>query len=315
MDLQAIRNIPIESAAHRLGLTIQKHKALCPFHDDRHPSLTFYARTNTYHCFVCEAHGSVIDLAMKVLHKPFFEACQWLADEHNILPSEARPAPPKFKPIPRPDVEWLSYLVKHPQLNEAARHFLFTERRFSPAVVRWLGISSISQATPCWRYGRPYFDAPSLLIPYRDIHGHLLSVQSRYLGTSRDIPRFRFPRGSRCGIYNLPILTRLRPGEDLWITEGVTDCIAMLSSGRKAIAIPSATLLTRDDKKTLQAYATTQSTPLRLHMYPDADIPGERLYLELVRLAGELGASIQRHSLPPGIKDFGELWAQRNRNP
>ena len=32
-------------------------------------------------------------------------------------------------------------------------------------------------------------------------------------------------------------------------------------------------------------------------------------------IAGELGASIQRHSLPPGIKDFSELWAQRNRNP
>ena len=35
----------------------------------------------------------------------------------------------------------------------------------------------------------------------------------------------------------------LRPGEPLYITEGCSDCWAMLSSGRKAVAIPSATTL------------------------------------------------------------------------
>lgn len=315
MDLQKIRELPIETVASRLGLTIQKHKALCPFHEDKHPSLTFYAKTNTYHCFVCEAHGSVIDLAMKMLHKPFFEACQWLADEHNILLPEKKPAPPQSMRTPQPDWEWLNYLVKKPQLNEQARHFLFTERHISPAIVHWLGISSISRPTPCWRYGRPFFDAPSLLIPYRDIDGRLLSVQSRYLGPTKGLPRFRFPRGTRCGIYNLPILNHLRPGEELWITEGVTDCMAMLSSGRKAIAIPSATLLKEKDLDVLKKTINLKSLMITLHMYPDADIPGERLYLELVRLANKLGVSIHRHSLPPGLKDFGELWSQRNRNP
>ena len=34
-------------------------------------------------------------------------------------------------------------------------------------------------------------------------------------------------------------------GEALFITEGPSDCWAMLSAGHKAIAIPSATLLTK----------------------------------------------------------------------
>jgi len=35
--------------------------AVCPLHQDRHPSLRVYADGH-YHCFGCEAHGDVIDL-------------------------------------------------------------------------------------------------------------------------------------------------------------------------------------------------------------------------------------------------------------
>ena len=93
-----------------------------------------------------------------------------------------------------PDLEFLSYLVARPTLNEAAKQFLFDERRIDPRVVRWLGISSLSLPTACWRYGRPYFDAPSLLIPYRDPNRQLLSVQSRYLGDIPGKARFKLPQ-------------------------------------------------------------------------------------------------------------------------
>jgi DNA polymerase len=39
-------------------------KVLCPFHDDRTPSLQVYA--DHYHCFVCGAHGTAIDWLMQV---------------------------------------------------------------------------------------------------------------------------------------------------------------------------------------------------------------------------------------------------------
>lgn len=314
-DIQKLRDLPIEGVAERLGLNVQKHKAVCPFHDDRHPSLTFHLRTNTYHCFACSAHGSGIDLAMRILGVEFKEACRWLADEHNIILSTMEEKPVTMKetrPI-RLDREWLNSLVKNPVLNEEAQRFLFAERKFNKAVVKWLGISSISSPVPCWRYGRPYFDAPSLLIPYKDINGNVVSVQSRYLGNCKETPRFRFPKGGKCGIFNLPVLKGLKNGEELWITEGVTDCIAMLSSGRKAIAIPSATLLKAADIEVLQ-HLSAQVQRLNLHMYPDADIPGEKLYIELVSLANKLGACLQRHRLPEGCKDFSEYWTQKQKS-
>ena len=123
-------------------------------------------------------------------------------------------------------------------------------------------------------------------------------------------PRFLFPRGSRISIYNLPILKLLKPGEELWIAEGCSDCWALLSSGRKAIAIPSATLLKEEDLKPLitnHSELTTQNSQLiNLHMSPDADIPGEKLYLQLKQLFPQL----VRHPLPEGIKDYSEYYVK-----
>jgi DNA polymerase len=47
-----------------IGEPIEGGKVLCPFHNDRTPSLQIYA--DHYHCFVCGAHGGSIDWLMQV---------------------------------------------------------------------------------------------------------------------------------------------------------------------------------------------------------------------------------------------------------
>lgn len=308
-DIQKLRDLPIEGVAERLGLKVSHHKSLCPFHEDSHPSLTFNVSKNTFKCYVCNAHGGVIDLAMHILNKNFLESCQWLANEHNVILTEWKPADKQQKREYKLDTEWLTSLVKVPTLNAEAQDFLFTQRHYNKAVVSWLGISSISYPTPCWRYGRPYYDAPSLLIPYRDVNGNLLSVQSRYLGCSKDAPRFRFPRGSKCHIFNLPILKLLKENEPLYVSEGITDCIGLLSAGHKTIAIPSATLLNKEDMQLLKRFGARN-----LHIYPDKDIAGEKLYIELLHIANQIGACLTRHSLPEGCKDFSDYYITKFNN-
>ena len=119
---------------------------------------------------------------------------------------------------------------------------------------------------------------------------------------SREAPRFRFPYGSRCTVYNLPVTAMLRPGEPLFITEGCSDCWAMLSAGHKVIAIPSATLLSQADKALLRDLAQRLGTSL--HMFPDRDAPGERLFMQL----REVLPGLQHHQLPVGCKDFAEYY-------
>ena len=117
-----------------------------------------------------------------------------------------------------------------------------------------------------------------------------------------EAPRFRFPYGSQCGIYNLQVLNLLTPGEKLFITEGCSDCWAMLSAGHKAIAIPSATLLKPEDRDVLAHISETFG--VEWHMFPDRDAPGERLFLQLK----EILPSLIHHQLPLGCKDFGEAY-------
>ena len=301
-ELQQLRDLPIEGVAERLGLQVARHKALCPFHDDHHASLSFSVRRNTYRCFACGAHGGVIDLAMNLLHKDFKEACRWLTDSPPSIPPRGKenssPRGGREGGVPTFDASRYERYFQRPWLSPEARKFLFEERRLDERVVSWCRLTSW-----CDRRGVPW-----LQIPYYDREGKLVGVQNRNLVPGA-LPRFRFPQGSQCGIYNLPVLNLLTPGEDLWITEGASDCWAMLSTGRKAIAIPSATLLTKKDKEQLSSINYNLSTNFR--MYPDRDLPGEQLFLQLQKVI----PSLQHHQLPPSCKDFSDYYLKHLQPP
>jgi DNA primase len=285
-DIERLRNIPIEEVAERLGLEVRHHKSLCPFHDDSHPSLTYNRRYNRYRCFVCDAHGDTINLVMAYMHKSFVEACAWLGAD-NVFNSRFEPKV-KQRSSYSFDVALWERRLQRIYLSKEAVDFLFFNRRLHPAVVRWLGVSSSST---------------HLLFPYRDIDGKLRTVQWRYMGNDKSRPRFYFPKGSRCTIYNMPILNMLKEGEPLYVSEGVTDCMALLSAGKKAIAIPSATLLNDEDLGVLKS---DRFKGLNLHIYPDRDAPGERLYLNLK----DHFPRIERHQLPTDCKDFSEYYVK-----
>ena len=301
-DLQPLRNLPIEEVAERVGLEVIRHKALCPFHDDHHASLSFNTRRNTYRCFVCDAHGGTIDLVMQTLHKDFRQACAWLSN-NSIEPHQTHSTHSTHKPF---DASRYERFFQRPYLSPAARKFLFEERQLDPRVVRWCRLTS-------WR-DRDGIEW--LQIPYYDRDGHLVGIQNRNLNYHPDpqpstlnsslltphSPRFRFPAGSSCSIYNLPVLNLLHDGEPLWIAEGASDCWSLLSAGHKAIAIPSATLLKPNALAPLLTLHSQLLTPF--HMAPDRDEPGERLFLQLQRLLPNL----THHHLPPDCKDYSDYY-------
>ena len=74
-------------AAERYGVEVNHYgMALCPFHNDRHPSL--YVADDHYHCFACGEHGDVIDFAAKLFGLPLYEAAQKLAADFHLTPDK-----------------------------------------------------------------------------------------------------------------------------------------------------------------------------------------------------------------------------------
>ena len=235
-------------------------------------------------------------------------------ERNRECPSSAYVAPSAV------DVEFYQQMFRQMHLSESGRRFLFEERLLSPEALKVCQIVSTEQSVCMARVGRGVFDGPSLIFPYFDQEGRLVSVQSRYLGKPKsessfdmdkvsldeakpkEIPRFKFAPGSHRMIYGLDRLKDYPPGEPLLITEGPSDCWTALTLGFHAIAIPSATLFDRRFQGLLAGR--------NLHVFPDQDEAGLSLYFELKKAL----PSLVYHQLPEGCKDLSEYYLKLRRS-
>ena len=353
-DIQKLRELDILQVADLLGMGLRNKRALCIHHDDHHPSLAFNVKKNTCHCYSCGFSADTIALVRERLNLGFSEACRWLADHFDVYiadehrdthrkdvkkavtasdrrmaslrahfaethvshghPSSAYVAPSSV------DVEFYQQMFRQMHLSESGQRFLFEERLLSPEALKVCQIVSTEQSVCMARVGRGVFDGPSLIFPYNDLEGRLVSVQSRYLGKKKsesssdmdkvsideakpkEIPRFQFAPGSHRMIYGLDRLKNYPPDEPLLITEGPSDCWTALPLGIHAIAIPSATLFDRRFQGLLAGR--------NLHIFPDQDEAGLSLYFELKKAL----PSLVYHQLPEGCKDLSEYYLKLRRS-
>ena len=79
--------VSCREAAERYGVEVNHYgMALCPFHNDRHPSL--YVADDHYHCFACGEHGDVIDFVSKLFRLSLYDAAQRLAADFHLGPDQ-----------------------------------------------------------------------------------------------------------------------------------------------------------------------------------------------------------------------------------
>lgn len=352
-DIQKLRELDILQVADLLGMGLRNKRALCIHHDDHHPSLAFNVKKNTCHCYSCGFSADTIGLVRERLNLGFSEACHWLADHFDVYigddrygnsaryadkcadkkvltASDRRLASLRahfaethvshgYVAPSSVDVEFYQQMFRQMHLSESGRRFLFEERLLSSEALKVCQIVSTEQSVCMARVGRGVFDGPSLIFPYFDQEGRLVSVQSRYLGKPKsesssdmdkvsfdevkpkEIPRFKFAPGSHRMIYGLDRLKDYPPDEPLLITEGPSDCWTALTLGIHAIAIPSATLFDRRFQGLLAGR--------NLHIFPDQDEAGLSLYFELKKAL----PSLVYHQLPEGCKDLSEYYLKLRR--
>ena len=89
-------NISPRQAAEMYGIKVNRNgMAVCPFHNDKNPSMKVDKR---FHCFACQADGDVIDFVSRLCGLPCKEAAMKLADDFGISYDS------RHKPTVRPHI-------------------------------------------------------------------------------------------------------------------------------------------------------------------------------------------------------------------
>lgn len=83
--------VTAEEAARFYGLEVKNHRAICPWHRDTHPSLSF--KGLRCKCFVCGNGGSCIDLTGQLLRLGTLDAAKRINRDFKLGLDLAAPRP------------------------------------------------------------------------------------------------------------------------------------------------------------------------------------------------------------------------------
>ena len=88
-------NVNLREAAELYGIDVNRYgKALCPFHNDRHPSL--HVADDHYYCFACREHGDVIDFVGRLFQLSPYDAARKLIADFHLTPDKPSSLPMRW---------------------------------------------------------------------------------------------------------------------------------------------------------------------------------------------------------------------------
>ena len=132
-------NVSARDAAELYGLRVgRRGMTVCPFHNDRNPSLKVDRR---FHCFGCQADGDVIDFVARLFDLPCKAAAIKIAEDFHI-PYDARERPPN-----RPVVRELS---EEQKLRQAERRYCKVLEDYRQLLRVWEETYAPTQADADW---------------------------------------------------------------------------------------------------------------------------------------------------------------------
>jgi DNA primase catalytic core len=228
--------VSVERLAEARGVKLRRHGAdllgLCPFHDDREPSLVVSPEKNLWHCLgACQAGGSAIDWVMRAEGVSFRLAVELLrkdvASPSSSLASEVTGPPPK-----RASVVKLPRLVSLEEPDEALLlrvvNYYHATLRESPEALAYLESRGIRNAEMVAHFRMGYANRTlGYRLPQKNrVEGDALRGRLVKLGILREsghehfngslvIPIFDESGTKVVGMYGRKITPRLTKGTPL----------------------------------------------------------------------------------------------------
>ena len=143
------REVSLERLVEAHGVKLKRRGAdlvgLCPFHEDRSPSLIISPQKNLWNCLgACGKGGSVIDWVMRAEGISFRHAFELLKQEHLPLAAKSGPPPKKSTTVKLPPLA--EHTIDDKRLLEAVvTHYHETLKR-TPEAQQYLAKRGLQSA-------------------------------------------------------------------------------------------------------------------------------------------------------------------------
>jgi len=321
--------VDILEVARSLGIEINKHnKALCifPGHIETKPSLSFDIKKNRFKCFGCGKGGDVITLIEIVRGLDFKDAIKEL---ESIAGGVYKPAAKiiKTKTKEVKDIQSIEDVYKKiyadfraacGNIDKQALDYLTGETRgLIPETITRFNLFSIENNTAIKEKLLSRFNLDDLkgsglfnnngellfwskiIIPFYQ-GDDIIFLQGRIIGESSGLKYLNLS-GRSCPLYNSNTLKEAKPGEPIYICEGVFDCLMLEQAGLRAVGV----LGTNNFKGYMFSYFK--------HLEPvicfDNDKSGQDKAKELQgQFLEKQGQLVKIKQLPQGVKDITEYF-------
>ena len=285
------RNVPLKKQG-------REFTGLCPFHDDKNPSLTVNDQKQFYHCFSCGAHGDIVKFVMETQKLGFGEAVKTLATEAGLKIREETPAEQQKTHQADQDLAALEEAAKwfEQQLPNSPAATYLKQRGISEAVIKRFRLGYAPPRTEQFsrrderliRCGLvklgdgnkpyPYF-RHRLMFPIFDRQNRIIAFGGRALEEAAKPKYLNSPQSDvfdkSATVYGEPHRSLKPP---VYIVEGYMDVIALSKAGINAIA-PLGTAM---GLKQLDAVWRWDATPIVCF---DGDPAGKAAALRLAERA------------------------------
>lgn len=331
------REVSLQRLAECRGIALRGQGdnllGLCPFHDDREPSLVISPSKNVWHCLgACQAGGSVIDWVMRAEGVSFRLAVEMLRGEHpSLAASSSVPAPPrpalgpKLEAIAEPEEpdevvlrrvadyyhstlkespEALAYLEQRGLVHgELVDHFKlgFANRTLGYRLPKKLLKSGAAIRGQLQRLGilresgHEHFTG-SIVVPIFDERGAVVEMYGRKItpGLRPGTPLHMYLPGPHRGIFNAQVLAH---SKEIILCEAVLDALTFWCAGfRNVTSAYGVEGFSKELREALCEHGTE-----RVYIAYDADEAGNKAADKLGVELGANGIEVLRVAFPKGM--------------
>ena len=306
---------------------------LCPFHQDKNPSMSVSSTKGIFKCFACGKAGNAVSFLMEHEHLTYAEALRYLAKKYHIEIVEKEETAEEIAHRMRYESllvvtdyaqKYYADILWNTEVGKAIGLSYFHERKFTDETIRQFGLGyaasrplTLSAAALKAGYKKEYLVDAGLcleregtgelydrffdrvIFPIHSISGRVIAFGGRTLKTDKSVAKYVNSPQSEIydksrSLYGIfQAKNAIAKNDKCILVEGYADVISMHQAGVTNVVASSGTSLTVEQIRLIKRFTE------KITIIYDGDAAGIKAALRGIDLVLEEGLSVKVVLLPP----------------